>query len=105
VITGVEQINFSGTGYTAIGTSNNQLRAAPQSSLANNSIAEFLGVYNATSGAFTFGGNAVDINATLVTFDSNPGNATNYEALLLLGKTSISGTVALASGAVSLMGL
>jgi len=105
VITGVEQIIFSGTGYTAIGTAINQLRDAPQSSLANNSIAEFLGVYNATSGAFTFGGNAVDINATLVTFDSNPGNATNYEALLLLGKTSISGTVALDSGAVSLMGL
>ena len=104
VITGVEQLNFSGTGYTGtLPTGNNQLRATVQSALANNSVAEFLGVYDATAGSFAFG--AANANATLVAFDSNSGNATNFEAILLLGKTSISGTVSLASGTVSLTGL
>jgi hypothetical protein len=106
VITGVEQLSFSGTGYTGSApTGNNQLSTTVRTALANNSIAEFLGVYNSASGAFAFGGNALDINATLVAFDSNSGNGTNYEAILLLGKTSTSGTVALASGTVSLIGL
>jgi hypothetical protein len=107
VITGVERLSFSNTTYTgsaSTSTANNQLSTTVgATALANNSIAEFLGVYNATSGSFSFGG--ANANATLVAFDSNSGSGTNYEAILLLGKTSISGTVSLVSGTVSLAGL
>jgi hypothetical protein len=104
VITGVELLSFSGTGYTGIeATGSTQLRTAVQTALVNNSVAEFLGLYNSTSGSFAFG--AANANATLVAFDSDPGTSANYESILLLGKTYISGTLALSSGTVSLIGL
>ncbi|MEE3717507.1 Ig-like domain-containing protein [Tumidithrix elongata RA019] len=103
VLTGMEQIQFTGTGYTGLGTSANQLNSIIQSSLGNNSIAEFTGSYNSSSGVFTFG--AATPNATLVTFDANPGISTNYEAFLLLNKTSISGNLSLIGTTVALNGL
>ena len=104
VLTGIEQLNFSATGYTGTQVNGtNQLKSTVQSTLTNNSISEFLGAYDSVSGVFSFG--AANPNATLVAFDSNSGSGTNYEALLLLGKTSVSGTIGLASGTVSLMGI
>jgi hypothetical protein len=98
VLTGIEQIDFTGTGYRATGA--NQLKNAVQTSLVNNSVATFIGVYNDLSGTFSFG--AANPNATLVTFDSNPGNGKNYEAFLLLGETNTISNIGLNAGTVSL---
>jgi hypothetical protein len=57
-------------------------------------------VYNDLSGTFSFG--AANPNATLVTFDSNPGNGKNYEAFLLLGETNTISNIGLNAGTVSL---
>jgi hypothetical protein len=103
VLTGIEGIDLTGTGYTEIGTGTNQLRSSIRSSLANNSIAAFTGVYGALTGIFTYG--VANPNATLVVFDSNPGNSTNYEAFLLLDKTTISGSIGLSGTTVNLTGL
>ncbi|WP_103668879.1 FG-GAP-like repeat-containing protein [Pseudanabaena sp. BC1403] len=103
VLTGIEQINFTGSGYTGIGNGNNQLRGSIQSSLGNNSIAAFTGVYDALSGSFSFG--MATPNATLIAFDSNSGSGTNYEAFLLLNKSTISGNTAFGGGTLSLANL
>ncbi len=103
VLTGMEQLNFTGTGYTGIGTGTNQLRSSIQSALGNNSVAAFTGVYESLSGSFSFG--VANPNATLLVFDSNPGTAQNREAFLLLGKTTPSGSIDLVGGTVSLTNL
>jgi hypothetical protein len=107
VLTGIEQIDFTSTGYTTTTTtppSNNQLRSSIQSFLANNSIAAFAGDYDSVSGNFTFG--VATPNATLIAFDSNPLSGTNYEAFLLLDKTAMLGSsISLDGGTVNLTGL
>jgi hypothetical protein len=56
--------------------------------------------YDASLGTFSIG--AASPNATLIAFDSNSGNSHNFEAFLLLGKTSIDGSIGLNPGKVSL---
>ena len=90
VLTGMETLQFTGTSYTGTGTGTNQLRSTVQSSLTNNSIAALAGTYDALTGDFSLGSKTP--NATLVAFDSNSGDATNYEAFLLLNKTSMAGS-------------
>ncbi|WP_348256328.1 cadherin domain-containing protein [Leptolyngbya sp. PL-A3] len=103
VLTGMEALRLTGTAYTGLGNGTNQLRNTVQTALTNNSIAAFTGVYNASSGAFTFGvGAGQTANATLIAFDANAGNGTNYEAFLLLGKTTPTGAISLNAGAVTL---
>jgi hypothetical protein len=105
VLLGIEQLNFTGTTYIGTGNTANQLRSAINTTvLANNSISEFVGSYDAASGFFTFGASPSN-NATLVAFDSNSGNGVNYETFLLLGKTSVSGAINISAGTVSLSGL
>ncbi len=104
VLTGIEDMDFTGTGYVGLGTGANQLRNSMNSTvLANNSVSALAGVYEPLSGAFTFGADGA--NATLVTFDSNPGTATNYEAFLFLDKNTPAGNIAFAGGTVSLTAL
>jgi hypothetical protein len=105
VLLGIEQLNFAGATYTGTGNTANQLRSAINTTvLANNSISEFVGSYDAASGFFTFGASPSN-NATLVAFDFNSGNGVNYETFLLLGKTSVSGAINISAGTVSLSGL
>ncbi len=106
VFTSIEQLNFIGSGYGAI-TANtpglNQLRGQVQNNpavLLNNSISAFTGAYDASLGTFSIG--SANSNATLVAFDSNSGFNQNYEAFLLLDKTSISGSIGFNRGVVSL---
>lgn len=103
VLTSMERLTFAGTGYTGIGTGINQLRSTVQTTLGNNAIAQFVGTYDTATGIFTLGG--ATPNATLVAFDANASTSTNYEAFLLLGKTSPSGTISLTSGTVTLTDL
>jgi hypothetical protein len=105
VLSSIETLGFTATGYTGIGNGGSRLRSAINTTgLANNSISEFVGSYDATTGAFTFGTSSSN-NATLVAFDSNSGGGTNYETFLLLGKTTTSGSIGLAAGNVTLSGL
>jgi Animal haem peroxidase/Bacterial Ig-like domain/RTX calcium-binding nonapeptide repeat (4 copies) len=105
VLTGIEGLNFTTTGYTGVGNNNNQVRSVINTAgLANNSISEFVGSYNEASGSFTFGASPSN-NATLVSFDSNSGNGTNFETFLLLGKNTVSGSIGLVGGNVTLSGL
>jgi Ca2+-binding RTX toxin-like protein len=112
VLTGIETLNFTGTGYVATTptttTTVSTVLKTPisQNALGNNAISEFTGVYNEVSGIFTFGvaGNASN-NALLVAFDTTSGLGTNYETFLLLGKTTFGGSVALTGGTVTLSGL
>jgi Ca2+-binding RTX toxin-like protein len=112
VLTGIETLNFTGTGYVATTptttTTISTVLKTPisQNALGNNAISEFTGVYNEVSGIFTFGvaGNASN-NALLVAFDTTSGLGTNYETFLLLGKTTFGGSVALTGGTVTLSGL
>ncbi len=104
VLSGIETLSFTGSGYTGFGARNNQLTGAIQSALQNNSISAFSGNYNSLNGVFTFG--SANTNATLVTFDTSSVGSTNYEAFLLLGKTSMAGTsISLTGGNISLIGL
>jgi Cadherin-like domain/Bacterial Ig-like domain/Calx-beta domain len=107
VLSGIEQINFLGSGYNvsvlntpAVNQLGAQILSNP-SVLANNSIAAFAGAYDSSSGAFSIG--AANANATLLTFDANSGNLQNHEAFLLLDKTSINGSVGLFEGKVNLI--
>jgi large repetitive protein len=101
VLTGIETLQFAGSGYSGVGTGANQLRSGVQTALGNNSIAAFTGVYDATTGIFTLGSSPSN-NATLVAFDSNAASATNYETFLLLDKTSIVGGLSVGGGTVTL---
>jgi hypothetical protein len=104
VLSGIETLSFTGSGYTGFGARNNQLTGTIQPVLRNNSISAFAGSYDSSSGVFTFG--SATTNATLVTFDSSSVGSTNYEAFLLLGKTSMTDArIGLAGGNVSLSGL
>jgi hypothetical protein len=105
VLLGIEQLNFAETTYTGTGNTANQLRSAINTTaLANNSISEFVGSYDAASRFFTFGASPSN-NATLVAFDSNSGNGVNYEIFLLLDKTSVSGAINTSAGTVGVSGL
>ena len=105
VLTGIETLNFTGTTYTGVGTSSSQVKSTIQTSLGNNSAAVLLGFYNTSTGTFSFGSSAGPVNATLLAFDTNTGTGTNYEAFLLLGKTTASGTISVNAGTVTLSGL
>jgi VCBS repeat-containing protein/ELWxxDGT repeat protein len=101
VLTGLETLQFAGSGYSGVGTGANQLKSGVQTALSNNSIAAFIGAYDSATGIFTLGASPSN-NATLVTIDSNAGNATNYETFLLLDKTSIAGSLTVGGGTVTL---
>jgi uncharacterized delta-60 repeat protein len=101
VLTGLETLQFAGSGYSGVGTGANQLRSGVQTVLGNNSIAAFTGAYDATTGIFTLGTSPSN-NATLVAFDSNSSGSTNYETFLLLDKTSIVGGLSVSGGTVTL---
>jgi hypothetical protein len=104
VLTGVEMLQFTNTGYSGVGTGSNQLRSPIlNSSLANNSVSALSGNYDVTSGVFTLG--STTPNATLLAFDSNAGTGTNYEGFLLLDKPSIVGSLSASSGIVTIGGL
>jgi hypothetical protein len=113
VLTGIETLNFTGTGYiattpTTTATISTVLKMPiSQNALGDNAISEFTGVYNEVSSAFTFGAAGNDSNnALLIAFDTNSGSiGTNDETFLLLGKTTFGGSVALAGGTVTLSGL
>ena len=105
VLTGIETLNFTGTTYTGVGTSSSQVKSTIQTSLGNNSAAVLLGFYNTSTGTFSFGSSVGPVNATLLAFDTNTGTGTNYEAFLLLGKTTASGTISVNAGTVTLSGL
>jgi Bacterial Ig-like domain/Putative Ig domain/FG-GAP-like repeat/FG-GAP repeat len=106
VLSSIEQLNFTGSGYSLIAANApglNQLRGQVQvnpAALVNNSISAFTGAYDASSGTFSIG--SATPNATLVAFDSNSGSSQNYEAFLVLDKTSIGGSIGLNSGILSL---
>ncbi len=106
VLSSIEQLNFTGSGYSLIAANApglNQLRGQIQvnpAALVNNSISAFTGAYDASSGIFSIG--SATPNATLIAFDSNSGSSQNYEAFLLLDKTSIGGSIGLNSGILSL---
>jgi uncharacterized delta-60 repeat protein len=101
VLTGLETLQFTGSGYSGVGTGTNQLRSSVQTALSNNSIAAFTGAYDAATGIFTLGSSPSN-NATLVAFDSNISGSTNYETFLLLDKTSIVGGLSVGGGTVTL---
>jgi VCBS repeat-containing protein/ELWxxDGT repeat protein len=101
VLTGIETLQFAGSGYSGVGTGATQLRSGVQTSLGNNSIAAFTGAYDAATGIFTLGSSPSN-NATLVAFDSNSSGTTNYETFLLLDKTSIVGGLNVIGGTVTL---
>lgn len=104
VLTEIETIQFTNTGYSGVGTGSNQLRSTIlNSSLANNSVSALSGNYDVTSGVFTLG--STTPNATLLAFDSNAGTGTNYEGFLLLDKPSIAGSLSASSGIVTIGGI
>jgi VCBS repeat-containing protein len=101
VLTGIETLQFAGSGYSGVGTGANQLRSSVQTALGNNSIAAFTGAYDAATGIFTLGSSPSN-NAMLVAFDANASSTTNYETFLLLDKTSIVGGLSVSGGTVTL---
>jgi VCBS repeat-containing protein len=107
VLSSIEKLNFTGTGYSSIAVSTpglNQLRGQIQvnpAALVNNSISAFTGAYDAALGTFSIGSGTP--NATLVAFDTNSGSGQNYEAFLVLDKTSISGGIGFNQGVVNLI--
>jgi hypothetical protein len=107
VLSSIEKLNFTGTGYSSIATNApglNQLRGQIQvnpAALVNNSISAFTGAYDAALGIFSIG--SATPNATLVTFDTNSGSSQNHEAFLVLDKTSIGGGIGFNQGVVNLI--
>lgn len=107
ILHGVEAIEFTSSGYSSMtGTTAaiGQVRNTMQTALGNNSVAALTGFYDYSAGVFTFGGGA-GVNATLIAFDANPGFQTNYEAFLVLGKTSAHGMITVSGGNVTVSSL